>query len=80
MKMWQWRKSSTIPNLGIRWAWMVKLMTLPLQSQGESPQNPLDWKLGGPQGWSGYCRLEKNLLVLPKLNSDLISNPVHAFQ
>jgi hypothetical protein len=42
-------------DLGISWRWVVSFMPGPLYSQGESPQYPLDRRLGGPQSQSGLC-------------------------
>jgi hypothetical protein len=52
MKMYgggAWRYSSTIFDLGTRWKWQVSSTSRPLYPLGDSPQYPLDRKLGGPQ-------------------------------
>jgi hypothetical protein len=53
--MREWRYSSTILDLGIRWRRLVNIA--PRQF---TPPHPLDRRLGGPQSRSG-CRGEKSL-------------------
>jgi hypothetical protein len=40
---------------------MVSFMPLPIYPRGNSPRNPLDRTVGGPQNQSGRCGKEKNL-------------------
>jgi hypothetical protein len=56
--MGKWRYSSTIPNFGTRWRWVVSFMPLSLY-----PRYQLDNRLGGPQSRSGCCGGEKNLAL-----------------
>jgi hypothetical protein len=55
----EWRHSSTIPDLGTRWRWVVSFTPLSLYSRGKSPSYPLYRRLGGPQRRSGHCGVEK---------------------
>jgi hypothetical protein len=70
----EWRYSSTIPDLGTRWRWVVSVMPRPLYPWGKSPLYPLDRRLGGPQSWSGCYGEEKNLA--PARNRTLAVQPV----
>jgi hypothetical protein len=54
---------------------MVSFMPWPLYHQRTSPWYPLDWRLGGPQSWSGCCAEEINSQFLLGLES-LIIQPV----
>jgi hypothetical protein len=44
------RYSSTIPDLITRWRWVISYMPQLLYSRSNSPQHPLDGRLGGPYG------------------------------
>jgi hypothetical protein len=60
--MGEWRYSSTILDLGTRCRrcrWGVSSMPRPLYHRGRSPWYPLSRRLGGPQGRSGSCGVEK---------------------
>jgi hypothetical protein len=59
--MVEWRYSSTITVLGIRWRWIVSFTPLPLYPWRKSPRYPLYRRLVGLQSWSGRCGEEKNL-------------------
>jgi hypothetical protein len=54
-----------ILNLGIRWRRVVSFTTQLLYPRGKSLRNPLDRRMGGPQGLSGRYTEEKNLLLMP---------------
>jgi hypothetical protein len=64
-----------IPDLGIRWRWVVSFMPQLLFSQGKSPQYPLDRRLGRPQSWSGHSGEVKNSWPSPGLKP-LIMQPI----
>jgi hypothetical protein len=49
-RMEELRYSSTIPDVGTRWTWVVSLRSRPLY-----PRYPLNRRLGGPQSQSGRC-------------------------
>jgi hypothetical protein len=49
-----------IPDLGIRWRWVVSFTPRPLYPQRKSPWYPLDRRLGGPQSRSGRGGEKKN--------------------
>jgi hypothetical protein len=61
--MEEWRYSSTILDLGIRWRWVVSFTLEPLYPRGKSARYPLDMRLSGPQGRSGRCGEGKNLTL-----------------
>jgi hypothetical protein len=60
--MAEWRHSSTILDLRIRWRWAVSFTPLPFYSYKKSPWYPMDRKLGVPHSQSGHCG-EENYLV-----------------
>jgi hypothetical protein len=45
---------SRILDFGNRWTWMVSFTPRPPNTQGKSPRQPLDRRLGGPQSRSGH--------------------------
>jgi hypothetical protein len=51
--IWQCRYSSTGPDLGIGWRWVVSITPRPLYPRGKSPRYPLGRRLDGPQSRSG---------------------------
>jgi hypothetical protein len=51
-RMEEWKYSSTILDLDTRWRWGDSFAPQPLYPWGESPQYPLNRRLGGPQSWS----------------------------
>jgi hypothetical protein len=55
-RMGEWRYSSAILDLSIRWRWVVSFTT-----RQPYPQYSLDTTLVEPQSRSGRCREEKNL-------------------
>jgi hypothetical protein len=57
--MGEWRYSSTIPDLDIRWRWIVSFTPRPLYPQRKNPGYPLDMRLGGPHGQFGCCGNEE---------------------
>jgi len=57
----------SIPDLGIRWGWVVSFTPRPLYPQGKRPQYPLDRRLGGTQGRSGHGGEEKNFQPPPEI-------------
>jgi hypothetical protein len=59
----EWRYSSNIFDLSIRWTWMVSFMPRPLYSWGKSLQYPLNSRLSRPQSQSEHCEEEKTLLT-----------------
>jgi hypothetical protein len=61
----EWRYSSTILDLGIRWRWAVSFTPQPLYSRRKIPRQPLDRRLREPQDRPGCCEVEQNLLPLP---------------
>jgi hypothetical protein len=63
----EWRYSSAIFNLDVRWRRMVSFTLWLLYSKGSSTQYPLHRRLDGPQSWSGPFGMEKNLLLLPEM-------------
>jgi hypothetical protein len=66
--MGEWRYSSTFPDLGTRWRWVVSFTPMPLCRRGKSLRYPLERRLGRPQSRSGRCGGEKNL-ALPEIES-----------
>jgi hypothetical protein len=58
------RYSSTFLDLGTRWKCVVDFTPLPLYLCRKGPQYSLDRRLGGPQCWSGWCGVQKNLLPI----------------
>jgi hypothetical protein len=74
-----WKYSSTIPDLGTRWRWVVSFALLPLYPQGKSRLYPLDRKLGQPQSRSERRGERRSLApagnwtpgkFVPRLNTD----------
>jgi hypothetical protein len=61
-----------ILDLGTRWRWVVSFTSRPLNSQGKSPWNPLDRRLGEPQSRSGRGGEKKNSQPLPGLERPII--------
>jgi hypothetical protein len=59
-RMREWRYSSTMLDLDIRWRWVVSFTPLLLYHRGKSTRYPLDMRLSGPQTWSGLCAEEEN--------------------
>jgi hypothetical protein len=64
---------STILDLGTRWGEWSASRPGRFTPGKRVPRYPLDRRVGGPQGWSGRCEVEKNLLPLlgiePRLSS-----------
>jgi hypothetical protein len=58
----EWRYTSTILKLGIRWMTVVSFTPQSLYSRGNSPGYPLYRKMGKPQSWSGRCGEDKILI------------------
>jgi hypothetical protein len=58
--MEEWRYSSTILDLGIRWRWVVSFMPQPFSPWGKSPQYPFKRRLGG---------LKRNIMKISNLLS-----------
>jgi hypothetical protein len=52
-RMGEWRYSSTILDLSVRWRWLVSFTPQPLYPRGNSPRYSLDRNLGEPQSRSG---------------------------
>jgi hypothetical protein len=50
------------------WRWVVSFTPRPIYSQGKSPCNPLNRRLGGPQSRSGRGDEEKNSQPLRESN------------
>jgi hypothetical protein len=63
-KYGEWRCTSTILDLGTRWARVASFKPLPLYPQVKSLQYPLDRRLDRPQSRFGRCGFEKNILPL----------------
>jgi hypothetical protein len=61
-----------IPDLGIRWRWVISFTPRPLYPQGKNPWCPLDRRLGGPLRRYGRGGEEKNRQLLPGLESPII--------
>jgi hypothetical protein len=57
--MGEWRYSFAILKLGTRWRRVFSFTPRPLYPWGKIPRYPLDMRLGGPQGQSGYYREEE---------------------
>jgi len=57
--------ASCILDLNTRFRWVVNFMTQSLYPRGKRPWYPLEWKLGGSQGWS-VCgsKEKKNFIAL----------------
>jgi hypothetical protein len=62
--MGEYRYNSTILDLDTRWRRVVSFTSRPIYRYGKNSRYPLDRRLGGPQTWYEYCRVEKNLLPL----------------
>jgi hypothetical protein len=63
--MGEWRYSSTILDLGIRWSCQLHtLAALPLRKE---PRYPLEARLGGPQSRSERYGVEKYHLPLTEV-------------
>jgi hypothetical protein len=60
--MGEWSYSPNIFDTRTRWRWFVSFTLLPLYSQGNSQQYPLDRRLDGPQSRSGHYGEDKNLV------------------
>jgi hypothetical protein len=58
-------------DLGTSWRWVVSFTPLPLYPQGNSPQYPLDRRLGRPRSRSGQHGEEKIL------DPTRIQTPIH---
>jgi hypothetical protein len=65
--MGEWRYSSTIPDLGTKWRWVVSFTPWLLYPRGKSPRHPLDRRLGGPQNSSGRYGEEECFLPLTEI-------------
>jgi hypothetical protein len=63
-RMGEWRYSSTIIDLSIRWRWVFSFTPRPLYPRGKRPRYPLDRRLAGPQSRSERCVAEKYLMPL----------------
>jgi hypothetical protein len=59
--MREWRYSSTILDLGIRWRWVVSFMPWLFNPWKSCPPYPLDRWMGGSQSSYGRCGDEKSL-------------------
>jgi hypothetical protein len=69
MPLWlmaEWRYSSTILKLNIRWSWVVSFTPHPLYPREIAPGN--HWRLGGPQSRPACCGEDK---ILPMLGIEL---------
>jgi hypothetical protein len=64
-KVVEWKYSSTILDLGTKWTQVVSFAPLQIYPRGNSPQYPLDRRVGGFQSRSGLCGEDKNVLPLP---------------
>jgi hypothetical protein len=70
-----WRSGGIAPcitYLGTKWRWMVSFTPRPIYTQGNSPCNPLNRRLGGPQSRSAHGDEEKNSQSLPGLEPPII--------
>jgi hypothetical protein len=70
--MREWRYSSTILDLGIRWRWLFSFTHLPCYPRSNSSRYPLYRRLGGPPNQSGRYVEEKKIYI-PRRQS----NPGH---
>jgi hypothetical protein len=62
--MGDWRYSSAILDLSIRWKWMINFTPLPLYPPGKSSRYPSDRRLFRLQSRSGRCGVGKIFLLL----------------
>jgi hypothetical protein len=66
-----WKYSSTILDLGIRWRWVVSFTPRRLYSRGQSPWCVLDRRFGGSQSRFGRCGERKILYSCRESNPGL---------
>jgi hypothetical protein len=65
------RYSSIILDRGSRWRWVVSLTLRLLRAWGKKSQYNLNWRLSKPENSSRRYGVAKNLLYLPKIESQL---------
>jgi hypothetical protein len=70
----EWRYSSAILDLGIRWRWSASRPCL-FTPRKKPPRHPLDRRLGGPQSRSGHCGIDKISGPYREWNPD---RPIHS--
>jgi hypothetical protein len=66
--MEEWRYSSIILDLAIRWRWVFTFRPLPFYTYGNHPLYSLDRRICRPQSQSGHCGEEKKFCPCWKLN------------
>jgi hypothetical protein len=71
----EWNIDPRILNLSNKWRWLVSFMLRQLHPRGKRSWYPLDTLLGGPQGLSGGCEDDKNLLFLSLIKPRFLGRP-----